>query len=531
MRGVQPRNNTRAAVQFGRDITIFSEGLVSCETDQDKKNTNGLWCRVARWLNLPQLQAMPVRPYTPRIKPGTLLEGEASKFYNLLDDYASSVYSGRLNAAALDYFNKTLDEVDTTRLPNEDKAYHLMFSHDVDWRRAMQQYHLQAGYDTTLQAGKNRYNIGSPQNWVKRILDRPANPFRFSPEKTALQKRTPGIGKQVYEAILEHQLYAGMDSETLIKTASNDYDDWQSQMNDLAREIDPGASDWRDVYEEITKNHPDRDDVVDAYKTEAGRASKFLKDNNLVDVPDKYRLNIEETPGYYRSQLPFAAYVPSRLTFWVTVLMNERANKQEIEEQLRAHNYSDIKAVTVHEAFPGHHLDQTHKRAYGQKLDKKDPRNSGQRFLQQSASWDSAPYSEGWGLYAESMMFDNGYYKNSNAKQEASDKLVALRCMLWRSARAFLDAQIHTGQSTADEAVDFLVENLVMPRDRAEAEVNRYVENPGQVTTYYLGMKQFKEIWEKASLHNPDLTLKQFHNDMLKQTLPVPALGLARYGV
>ena len=164
MRGVQPRNNTRAAVQFGRDITIFSEGLVSCETDQDKKNTNGLWCRVARWLNLPQLQAMPVRPYTPRIKPGTLLEGEASKFYNLLDDYASSVYSGRLNAAALDYFNKTLDEVDTTRLPNEDKAYHLMFSHDVDWRRAMQQYHLQAGYDTTLQAGKNRYNIGSPQN-------------------------------------------------------------------------------------------------------------------------------------------------------------------------------------------------------------------------------------------------------------------------------------------------------------------------------------------------------------------------------
>src|SRR5690606_26418188 len=100
-----------------------------------------------------------------------------------------------------------------------------------------------------------------------------------------------------------------------------------------------------------------------------------------------------------------------------------------------------------------------------------------------------------------------------------------------RSARALLDPQIHTGKITPEEAVDFLATQLLMDRDRAAAEVDRYVQNPTEVTSYYLGMRQLAQTWAQAKAQNPELTLKQFHDEVLRRPLPVPVLAMMRFGV
>ena len=499
------------------------------------RHQNG-WLRFLRWLALPQYQAVQPAQRAPRSKVDSL-SGETRAFYQLLEEYKDAVYSGRIAIGGLDHYEKALSKIDTTKLANDDKAYHLIMSHDVGWRQAMQAQSLSMRYDHRLSTGDQTYRLGNPKNYVTRLLNE--NPFARSPEfnsglglddvlSPAIPKR--GIGKQTYEAILKHQIYTELSPEALIKTARADFDHWQTEMTALARQIDPKAKNWQQVYAEIQKNHPQRGDVLDTYRAETEKAKKFLIDHDLVDVPSGYTLRVQETPDQYKPDLPFAAYVPGRMAFWVTVTMNNDPKTEEA--QLRAHNYADVKAVTVHEAFPGHHLDDLHKHADGTPLDRNDARTPGRKFLLNDAHWDSAPYSEGWGLYSETMMYDHGYYDNaSDPKDTAAKKLTARRCMAWRAARAFLDAQIHTNQISYNEAVDFLVDNLVMQRDRAEAEINRYYQNPGQVTTYYLGMKQFHQIWDKAKSADPSLTLKQFHNAMLKQEMPVPAVALAQYGV
>jgi uncharacterized protein (DUF885 family) len=96
--------------------------------------------------------------------------------------------------------------------------------------------------------------------------------------------------------------------------------------------------------------------------------------------------------------------------------------------------------------------------------------------------------SEGWGLYTEEMMFQQGFLQGDDVR------LTQLRNRLWRAARVIMDASLHTGKMTYDEAVTFLADKVRFDRYAAGLDVDMYTVRPTYVLGYLIGMQEIEGI-------------------------------------
>jgi uncharacterized protein (DUF885 family) len=142
-------------------------------------------------------------------------------------------------------------------------------------------------------------------------------------------------------------------------------------------------------------------------------------------------------------------------------------------ERLRSHHRAWIPIIAVHEAYPGHHV---------QAIKLRDNPRPLRKVVREPI------FSEGWGLFTEELMFELGFLQGDDVR------LTQLRNRLWRAARVILDASLHTGRMTFDEAVDFLVERVRFERYAAELEVGMYVRRPTYVLGYLIGMQEIQAI-------------------------------------
>lgn len=335
--------------------------------------------------------------------------------------------------------------------------------------------------------------------------------------------KSGGVGKHLYDALLKLENFVDLDSEGLIQLAKAQYEAIEAEMNQLAVKINPAAKSWREVYLELGKHQPKPKDLLKVYRSEIERTRSFLQKQDLVDIPPE-TLKVKETPAFLRDSLPYAGYMigaGTTGTFLVTTLLDNDPQKRE--EQMRAHSYWFIPPVVVHEAFPGHHLQHVHDALAD--IDRKSPGGKTFQRILDLAGRNSF-FTEGWGLYCEAMVRENGYYTRSE------EDLGALRNMLWRAARAWIDPQIHTGRMNYEQAVDFLVDNILLDRDRAKIEVNRYYQRPGEVPSYLIGNLQIQQLRKqvKESGNKGAFSLKDFHNALLRgKELPVPVLAKMQF--
>ncbi len=161
------------------------------------------------------------------------------------------------------------------------------------------------------------------------------------------------------------------------------------------------------------------------------------------------------------------------------------------------------KTTVYHEGVPGHHLQ------VGQQVYVKDMLNDWRRL----ASWSSG-HGEGWALYAERLMADLGFL------DDPADMLGMLDGQRMRAARVVLDLGVHLGKDRLtgsgkwdyDYALDFMMQNVNMPKPSVEFEVMRYFGWPGQAPSYKIGQR----IWEQVlsdyrARKGTDFDIKTFH--------------------
>ncbi len=343
------------------------------------------------------------------------------------------------------------------------------------------------------------------------------------PLKTPLPKVLVqgGIGKRRYDAMLRLENFINLDSEGLTRVAWRQFEAIEAEMKRLAAQID-AKKDWREIYRDLRKHHPKKDELLDTYRAEVAKAKGFLKDKDLISLPPD-RLEVIETPDFYRGSIPYAAYIGrpgGRGTFMVTTVVDDDPAK--VEEQLRAHNYGFIPPVVIHEAFPGHHLQHVHDDRV--RLDEANPSHrTMSRVLELTPR--NIFFIEGWGVYTEDLAREQGYYS------KPEQHLFALRNILWRAARAWIDPQIHTGKMTRESAVNFLVDRVLLEPDRAGIEVDRYYQRPTDVASYLMGKLQIQQLRRQLQdQQGQRFNLKQFHDSLLAgKELPVPVLARMRF--
>lgn len=167
----------------------------------------------------------------------------------------------------------------------------------------------------------------------------------------------------------------------------------------------------------------------------------------------------------------------------------------------------EVPALSLHESVPGHHFQI----ALQQEMDIAPFRRNFSSFT---------AFTEGWGLYSESLGHDMGLY-NTPARQMGE-----LSYQMWRASRLVVDTGIHALGWDKARAVQFMRENTALTDANINAEVNRYISWPGQATGYMIGRLKIIELRQRAEQALGDrFDLRRFHDAVLRNgSVPLDVL-------
>jgi uncharacterized protein (DUF885 family) len=167
----------------------------------------------------------------------------------------------------------------------------------------------------------------------------------------------------------------------------------------------------------------------------------------------------------------------------------------------------NLEALTLHEAVPGHHLQN----ALSYELDGLPPFR---RWTYISA------FGEGWGLYSEWLGLEAGFYT------DPYNNFGRLTYAMWRAARLVVDTGLHAKGWTRQQAIDFLLENTALSKHECTTEVDRYISWPGQALSYKIGELEIRALRRKAEAAlGARFDVRRFHDAVLGNgSVPLPVL-------
>jgi uncharacterized protein (DUF885 family) len=162
-----------------------------------------------------------------------------------------------------------------------------------------------------------------------------------------------------------------------------------------------------------------------------------------------------------------------------------------------------LRTLVYHETIPGHHF----------QIAIEQENTDLPKFRQARVLGGISALSEGWALYAEKLVSENGWYDG-----DPEGLLGMLDAQLFRARRLVVDTGLHAKKWTRQQAIDYGLE---------PSEVERYVVNPGQACSYMIGQLQILELRDRARTTLGDkFSPQQFHNVVLRTgSVPLDLLG------
>jgi uncharacterized protein (DUF885 family) len=157
----------------------------------------------------------------------------------------------------------------------------------------------------------------------------------------------------------------------------------------------------------------------------------------------------------------------------------------------------EMEALALHEAVPGHHLQLSLQGEMGEVP----------KFRARSRV---SAFSEGWGLYAESLGEELGFYRDPYSK------FGQLSMEMWRACRLVVDTGMHSLGWPRQRAIAFMKENTGLSEHNIVAEIDRYIDTPAQALSYKIGELKFKELRKLAETElGQRFDIRAFHDTVL----------------
>jgi uncharacterized protein (DUF885 family) len=231
------------------------------------------------------------------------------------------------------------------------------------------------------------------------------------------------------------------------------------------------------------------DDLLRGYREICKRADPELA--RLFGKLPRLPYGVLPIPDYAARSQPTAYYQPGsppagRPGYFY-------ANTYAVETRLKW----EMEALTLHESVPGHHLQI----ALAQEMD-------GVPEFRKHGSYTA--FAEGWGLYAESLGPEMGFYQDPYAK------FGQLVYEMWRAIRLVVDTGLHAKGWPRQQAIDYFLANASKSEHDATVEVDRYIVWPGQALAYKIGELKIKELRSYATRELGDqFDIRQFHDQVL----------------
>jgi uncharacterized protein (DUF885 family) len=246
--------------------------------------------------------------------------------------------------------------------------------------------------------------------------------------------------------------------------------------------------------------YTDADSLVSGYRDVAKRADPELA--HLFGTLPRTPYGVRRVPDASAPSQTTAYYEPGALA------AGRPGNMFANTYMLDARPKWEMEALTLHEAVPGHHLQI----ALAQEL-------VGLPEFRKNTSYTA--YVEGWGLYAESLGEEMGFYKDPYSK------FGQLTYEMWRAVRLVVDTGLHSMGWTRQQAIDFFADNAAKTLQDITVEVDRYIVWPGQAVGYKIGQLRIRELRADAERRlGPKFDVRAFHDVVLGQgAVPLDVLG------
>ncbi|HJN13462.1 MAG TPA: DUF885 domain-containing protein [Pirellulaceae bacterium] len=250
------------------------------------------------------------------------------------------------------------------------------------------------------------------------------------------------------------------------------------------------------AYEET----PAADQVVEAARKSLALTTSFVRDKDLITIPAD-PLEIIVMPEFQRGVSLAYCDSPGPLdvgqkTFYAVAPLPKNWNQQQIRSFLREYNLRSIHDLTVHEAMPGHFVQLAHSNRYPGKL---------------RAVLASGVFIEGWAVYTEQMMADEGLLDGDPLMG-----LIARKWYLRGIANAILDQAIHTEGISREQAMRLMMEDTFQEEREAAAKWIRAQLTSTQLSTYFVGYLEHADLRrETEQAWSDEFRLKTYHDKVL----------------
>jgi uncharacterized protein (DUF885 family) len=308
------------------------------------------------------------------------------------------------------------------------------------------------------------------------------------------------LGEAHYSALLREKELLAFGARELRERGQAAYDQLAQELTRCAREL-RRTDDWKAVLDELNEDHPRTpEEMRVGYEEWTERARQYLRTHRLVSFPEGEECAVVPSPPFQRPVLAVASYMSpppfsdKMLGHFFVPFPPDGASEDEIQKRLASNSYPGIPTTAVHEAYPGHHWHLV--------MSKSNPSRLRQVFR--------TPYfSEGWALYAERMMREQGFFTDLRHEMNQYEATI------FRAARIVVDTSLHMGEMSWDEAVTFMTSRTGLTEPTARAEVTRYCAWPTQASSYLTGCLEIVRIREAFfAAHGSSDTdaLRAFHD-------------------
>jgi uncharacterized protein (DUF885 family) len=366
------------------------------------------------------------------------------------------------------------------------------------------------------QAGKTKKDLAPLQQetataledykkWLQNdLLPRSDGNFRLGPEK--------------FRKKLHFALASDLSMEEIMKRAQADLQQTQTAIYDIALPLhkkyfpNADAATLADnhkvtaaVLGKLAEQHPNDATVVDFAKTVVTEATAFVKQHDLVTVPN-VPLDVIAMPEFKRGVAIAYCDAPGPLekngkTFFTVAPTPKDWSKERKESFFREYNNYMIRDLTVHEAMPGHYLQLAHANEFGAPTLVR-------------AIFRSGTFIEGWAVYCEQVMAEKGYGGPEVKMQQLKMRLRAI-------CNAILDQSIHAGNMTEKEAMDLMTKEGYQQEGEAVAKWKRARLTSAQLSTYFVGATEHLDLRsaEQKKLGS-DFNLKKYNDQVISYGSP-----------
>jgi len=315
------------------------------------------------------------------------------------------------------------------------------------------------------------------------------------------------IGRERFDFILKRFHMLDMDSEDLYEFGREWIDRYERQMTEVARQIDPDRN-WVEVLETIKDDHPEPEQLRQAYEDETMLARRHCLEHDLITFPEGESCVLEWMPAFMRARAPIAlpwvspAFEEGLASQWYVTPIDPEASPERQRQHIRDNSWAWIRGIAMHEIYPGHHLHFVISKQLATPL--------------RLQFW-SPVFGEGWGLYTEELFYETGLLA------EPKFRLMQLRNALWRAVRIIVDTGLHARGMTLKESARWLSERARLEPRWAESETRYYTTRPTYPSSYQVGFALLMALREKYKAQKGSaFRLKEFHDTLMRySTLPL----------